>query len=363
MKLTAPAGLLADTLSTAAQVCSSNASLVAYTGVLLEVSGRKLTVRGTDGDTTVAVTIALADGTDGHILVPPKPVLKYLSKLPGDAEVTIAAQTATAVEVTVTGSAPYKFTALAVPFPSYTPLRRDKVTADLTELAAAVRLVRDCAGALSGGKEKVVQLVSDDTSLRLHSTDRYRLARADLGPAASFGTFDGLLPLRVLDLVASTDPNRVQLDNKGRQLVFHNENVTVATRLAQDPYPTVESVLNVDPPHKARIPRGQAVTALRRLAAVTAPGSALRVTLAQDTATFAVNNSATGSGTETVTLPEVAGGEVTFAVNFDYVVSAFATLEPDVVTLGWAGPLSPIFVTASDPMPTTLVIMPMADEA
>jgi DNA polymerase III sliding clamp (beta) subunit (PCNA family) len=363
MKLAAPAAVLADTIATAAQVCPTTHSLAAYTGVHLEVSGRKLTARASDGDTSVSVTIAVADNADGNVLVPPKPVLKYLSNLQADLIVTLTSSTTTAVELQVEGSAPYKFVALAMPFPAAPGLRREKVPTNLELLGLAVDQVRDCAGALPGGKDKVVQLVSDEKGLRLHSTDRYRLARADLGIAAGFGTFDGLLPLKVLDLVAATEPTQVQLDTKNRQMVFHNENITVSTRLAQDPYPTVESILNVEPPHTAQLPRAQVVAALKKLSSVTSRGSALKVSIAQDVATFTVNNATTGSGFEQVQLPQVATGEVAFAANFEFVASAFDTHTVDHVDVGWVGPLSPIFVSAREPMPTTLVIMPMADDS
>lgn len=362
MKLSATASELVSTIGFASQVSPTSSSLAAYTGVHLDVTGSTFTARGSDGDTTVASAMKVSDTENGFVLVPPKPLLRYLSKLNPDTRVLVCSDTATSLSVTAQGASAYKFVALAVPFPAFSLPRRDKVAVDLDGLADAVVVVRDCSAALSGGKEKVVQLVSTPELVLLHATDRYRLARAKLSAGSGFGEFDGLVPLRVLELVAGADPTHVQVDTKSRQLIFHGEGVVVATRLAQDPFPTVESVLNQQAPYKVSLNRAAVCSALRRLAAVAAPGSALRVAVAGDQVVFTASNASAGSGEERVTLDHQAPGEVELLVNFDYAVSAFNTHADSEVGLSWSSPHAAVFVTAAEPVPSTLVIMPMKDE-
>lgn len=358
MKFTCTAGALAQAVATAALITPSSPEHPAYAGVQLEATARKLAVRGTDGATTVSASCRISDITPGTSLVPPKPLHVYLSRLDASTSIEVTAPTTSALEVRAADGEPYKFNALVAAFPTYVPSRRDKEAANLSELATAVALVRDSAGTLGGGTDPVVQVVSDADGVRLHATDQYRLARAELGAGSAFGTFDGLLPLRTLDLVASLAPTHVQLDSKGHEIVFHSDDVVVSARLAQDPFPTVDSVLRQARPHTITLDRTATLRAIRRLQALAPPGTTTRCTVAGDTLRLSVTHPTTGTGTEVVTLEDATSSEVELGLKFDYLKSAIATHRTDEVEMAWFGPLGPVFFTAAAPLPVTLVVMP-----
>lgn len=360
MKLTAPAADLVTAIAAAAQ--STGTAHAAYTGVLLNVTGSTFTARGSDGDTTVAAAVTVTGASKGEALVPPKPLLKYLRGLDADVEVTMESPSTTSLLVTAGSADPYSFIALAVPFPATALTKQPQREVDLSQLTDALAMVKDSAGALAGsGKEKVVQVVSNDNGVFLHATDNYRLARSVLPAAAGFGAFDGLVPLRVLELAGTHRPTHVQVDPKGRQIVFHAPGIVIASRLSQDPFPTVESVLAQGAPYTVTLDRSSVAAALRRLSAFAGDGrESLRVMVAGTTVTFTLVNPVAGTGVEEVDLADAAPGEVEMAVNFDYMVDAFATHAAcETVNLSWSAPLNPLFVTATDPVPSTLVIMPM----
>ena len=332
--------------------------LPAYGGVHLEATRGRLTARGTNGETTVTAVARVSNVTDGTVLVPPGPVQKYLAALPEDTELVVASASRTQLEVTPAGGNGYKFTAMPDSFPTNPIPRRDKVEADLSDLDDAVAAVAGCADSL-GGSEKVVQLVSDATGLKLHATDRFRVARASLPPAAGFGDFDGLLPVRVLTLVAALDATHVQVDPRGRSMVFHAADAVVSTRLAQDPFPVVDSVLSAEVPYTASLARATVLAALKRLSSVAPQNGTVTVDLSGDQLTLAVVNAAAGSGSEVVHLEGPASGDLSTAVNLEFLRSAFDTHTADVVTLGWVAALKPLFVTSTDTVPITHAIMPV----
>lgn len=359
MKFSTTASSLLSAVSLATKVIPTRSNLVAYTGVHLEVAAGRLTVSGSDGETTVAATRKVSGTVAGSVLLPPRPVTRYLATLPADTAVTVESVADTEVSVTAADGSPYGFKTIATTFPTPPSLRRDKKETDLSGLAEAVAAVGVSAIALTSGKDKVVQLVSDDEGIKLHSTDRYRLTRAVLPKGASFGTFDGLMPLRVLELAASIEPTHVQVDGKGKAIVFCTADTTVTTRLISDPFPTVDSVLGSVPHYTVQLPREQVLAALRRLSAIAEPGIPLVATLAGDELTLTMRSNNLGSGVEVIALAEQVGAEVAFGANLEFLEDALGSHRTVEVTLGWSAPLLPLFVTSPSKVPVINVIMPV----
>lgn len=359
MKVTTTAGQLSETISVAANITPNRPQLTAYSGVLVSATRGRLAVRGTNGETTVTSMCRVSDVTEGQVLIPPGPLTRYLNALPPETPITVEVPSTTQLVVSATGAKPYKFTALADSFPTSTVPRLDKVEADLSMLDEAVSVVAACAEVLSGSAEKVVQLVSDANGLRLHATDRFRVARAALPTSSGFGEFDGLLPLRVLSLAASINPTHVQIDTKGRTIVFHAENTVVSARLIPIPFPVVDSVLAATPPYRVQLDRTATLAAMKRLSAVVPPKGAVKIVVSGDLFTLEIPQGSSGSGEESLTLAAAAGAELETAVSFEFLKTVLESHHSDDVTFGWSAPHQALFFSSTDPVPATHAVMPV----
>lgn len=354
MKFSTTAGALRDALATARHAVPGNASMVAYSGVLLTVKGTLLGVVGSDGETTITALVQVEGGEDGKVLLPPKPMGNYLATLAADAAITLTAPEGTDVEVQAGTHAPYRFRPIAATFPEPSPPKSSPVKVDLSRLGSALAAVRASVAKENPG----VQLVSsEEDGLVLHSTDNYRLSRAEI-EEGGFGEFSGVVPLGVLDRVARSEITHVTVDSKGRTLRFSGPSVSVTARLLSTPFPSVESVLTSTPPSTASFRASDLRQALAALSSI-AEAEPLRCSLDQDRLTLSISNADLGSGEEVVDLVDPVPAPFEFAVKLNYLSEAVNSHEAEVLTLGWSSSTSPLFVSSSDPIPVISVVMPV----
>lgn len=354
MKFSARAGDLTDALSTVVPVIPKAPSLSVFSGVKLAVRAGQLTVTGSsEGETTVTVTVPVTDAAAGAVVLLPGPIAAYLGTLPARSDVTVSAGDPTKVEVVAGGGNPYTFRAMDATFPVSAASSADTTAADLSRLHGAVAAVKDCAKA-----NKVVQLISDDTGIRLHATDGVRLARAHL-PEAGFGPFSGLLPLDVTERLANTAVTSMGVDRRGRVLTAASDTTTIVTRLLDEAFPTVDTVLAAVPPYTVDVDTAALRAALARLRSVAETKRPVVVCVAGDELTLQVDSINIGSGAERIELETPAAAEVRFGVNLDYLASAAASHSSTTVTLGWSGPSAAVFLTSTEPLAVTNVVMPV----
>lgn len=354
MKFSTTAGALRDAVATARHAVPANASLVAYSGVLLLVKGSQLAVFGSDGETTISAMMSISDSSDGQTLLPPRPLSNYLNTLDPSTVLTVQGEEGADVEVRAGTHAPYKFRPIAATFPLPAAPKAAPVSVQLDRLSMALSAVRASVAKENPG----VQLVSSpESGLVLHSTDNYRLSRAEL-TEGGFGEFSGVVPLGVLDRVARSEIDKVSVDLKGRSLRFSGSGISVSARLLSTPFPSVESVLTSTPPSTASFPTADLRQALVALSSI-AEAEPLRCSLDQDRLTLSISNADLGSGEEVVDLVAPVPAPFEFAVKLNYLLEAVNSHESPVLTLGWSSPVAPLFVSSKDPLPVISVVMPV----
>lgn len=352
MRFCAPAADLRDALATAAHATPARPTLVAYSGCLLVVRKGRLSVIGSDGETTIAARVHATGTTDGQVLLPPRPLQNFLQTLPADLEVVVEAGDAD-VAVQAGGLAPYRFRPVSGSFPMPPVQKAEPTKVDFERLPTAIAAVRAAASKEDTG----VELVSDDTGLSLRTTDRYRLHAAWL-PEAGFDEFSGVVPLAVLDRLARHDVSGVTADGKGRTIRFAGPEVVISARLLAVPFPPVETYLAMRQPIEFGVPVAAMSAALARLAAV-AEAAPVFVTASGDELRLEVSNTDLGSGVEVIELPEPVAAKVSFAADRVYLADAMAAHDTEVVEMSYAAALLPVLFRSEEPFPVLTLIQPI----
>lgn len=353
MRFTTTAGAFRDALATARHATPSTPALVAYSGVLLVVKGQRLSVIGSDGETTIAAQLTVSEASDGQALLPPRPIASFLATVPADAGAVVDIDASGDVAVKVGDAAPYKFRPVTATFPMPPTTRGTPDPIDLSRLHLALGAVRAAVARDNPG----VQLVSGDAGLILHSTDNYRLSRAVL-PEAGFGEFSGLVALGVLDRVARHKITGISVDQRGSTLRFAGEDVVISSRLLSTPFPAVDTILSNPPADRVTVSASELHQSLVRLAAV-AEGAPLRCKISTDGFTLSVSNIDLGSGTETVEVTGAPAVPFEFAVSATYLAEAVASHEAPRIDIAFSDPGSAVFVVSTDPVEVTAVVMPV----
>jgi DNA polymerase III subunit beta len=354
MRLTAAAGALRDAIDRARTVTPTTPKTAAHAAVRLHVTGGRLVITGSDGDTTIDTTCAARDLADGDALIPPRPLSAWLATLPADDPVNLVA-TAGELEVRSTTSDPYRLRLLGEVWPT-----AETVTVRLTSVAwsqmqAAVTVCR----AAAGRELPHLQLSSDDRGdLLVRATDNYRLTQARLRGGA-LASFTGVVPLVTAERIARLSPVSAAHQPGSRLLAVGNGATRLTCRLAAHPFPAVETLLAELPAVGATIEVATTRTSLKRLSAIASPAAPVTVTFAGDRLTLTAGAADVGSGSEQ--LNRLSGTEAfsTQVVlgNLTDVVNAATGTRLEV---RWSGPTQPVMLRQSEPLEVLWVLMPVS---
>lgn len=355
MKFSAQVSSVREVVQQARGATPSTPALVAYSGVYLSVDANGvLTATGADGDLTISASTEVQESTPGDTLLLPKPILGYLGSLPKNEMLSAELTENGDFSVSCSGGKPYSFRPIAATFPNPPRVPDGAKAADLSRLALALSAVRDATSRDNPG----VQVVSSKKAgLVLHSTDSYRLSKATLSEA-SIGDFVGVVPLSTLDKVAKLGVGSVAVDPVAQVIAFTGDACCVTSRLMAVPFPPVEAVLGNKPKSRCVLPVPALLKALTRLASV-AEEDPVRVSIEGDKATLTAQNIDLGAGSEEVSLSEPADDPIEFLIRIDYLIQALSNPGSESVDLLYSGPVNPFFITGSDPVPFTHVVMPV----
>lgn len=352
MKFVVPAGALRDALGKARQIIPATPSMVAYSGVLLQATADRLDVTASDGDSTITVSASCSVETPGQVLLPPKPVAGFLASVDSDdvIEVELAGGD---LRLRVGELSPYVFRPLSATFPLPSTPPPGARPERIGDLLAGLQAVR----AAAGRDMPVVQIVSDDEQLVLHTTDGFRLARAVI-PGAGFGVLTGILSLPVLERAARFSPQEVTVDIKARQLSFRGEAVLVSSRMLGTPFPPVDSVLVSAPPQVTSLSPRALSKALARISSVAEQGT---LTLDFEGSELRLRASAAevGEGQESIALQSPVPAPFSLQLRAPYLADAVASLGDEQVGVAYSGVLQPLFFSTTEPFSVTQVIMPV----
>lgn len=356
MRAHAPASELLNCLTTAALATPRISDRPGNTGVLLEVVGGRFDATGTDGDLAITSSVTATSPQPGEILLPPRPLISYLTTLPADADVTVQRLSTDELEVGMAGRTPYRFRPISASFTRPSGARLETRPVDLDGLAGALRII----GHATSREHRGVQLVSGEQGLVLNATDNYRLASAQL-PRAGFGAISAVVPLNVLELVARLELPSVAIDTKRTVIRFASPSTSVTAKLLAAPFPPTESLLAGRGNASIDLPVPELRAALRPLEAVAAERP-LTVDITGDTITLSATNLEVGAGTEQVVCPRGSGApSFRFGVSAVYLKDAIGALDTagsSRATLWWTTPDAALYLTVTQPVDATLIVMP-----
>jgi DNA polymerase III sliding clamp (beta) subunit (PCNA family) len=352
MRFVTTVASLRDAIRTARRAISANPALVAYTGALFRATGERVYVTGSDGETTITARVEGSEIAAGQVLIAPGALGEFIDTFKPADRVDVALDDAGDVIVRVNDRPPYVFRALRATFPTPATSNQGLTAVDLSGLAASVSAVKHASGG-------TVQFVSTDTNCTLNTTDSYRLAQVRL-PGAGFGARDGVALLGAVEELARHSLTHAGIDAKGRELRARGERVFISTRLVDEPFPAVDSVITQVPPARLQVPTVELAQALSRLGAL-AERTPLRLRVADGIMSCTVSNVEIGAGAEDVA---VDGGSESFecAVQLGYLAEAVAAhAGADSLEIAHSTPLAPLHIrsTTQGRLEIATVVMPV----
>jgi DNA polymerase-3 subunit beta len=245
-------------------VVSPRATLPIISNILLQLTGKELSLYATDLDTSIRTRLAISDGEDGAVALPAKKLAEIVRELPDDdirftAEGTKARMSCGKGKFGLTGMDSEDFP----PFPE----AASGQTLSLKQSLLSRMIHRTIYSTSRDETRPALQGVLwhlDNEKMIMVATDGHRLAKISepmkvTGDASvELTAMDIIIPAKALNhllrLFGEEDAD-VKMDIMENQVIFSLDGTILYSRLIEGPYPDYEQVIPKDNDKRLRVDR------------------------------------------------------------------------------------------------------------
>lgn len=327
-------------LSTVKPAVNPKSAIEAQASVALTVTENKVTATASNGEIAIVAYSKRPSGTPGTAVVPPEPLMRYLSTHP-KAEAARFTAGGGVLQVAVADLPPYTFRLLETSPPPIPDVDGEPLLVPWHLLEPGFVAVRSAVDPGTG----LVQISRSDGHVSMTATDSYRLASVS-APVASGDDFRALVPASTIQTALRVGPTSVALDTRRRSIQFAGPDVRVVARTAVYPFPNVASVLATQPAPTVEVDVETLKLALVRLGSVVS-SEPLIVQIRNSRLTLAATSRGIGSGRETLDVRSADVVDFRLRMDYRYLVEALDG-HAEHLKLGWAGGAQPVFFTSDN---------------
>lgn len=337
MKLSVARSELLDALSVVGKGMSARSTLPILSGVLITASAGEMQLQATDLEVSVRRTCPALIENEGQVVVPGKLLTEIVRNLP-EAAVTIETEGETANVRCQQSSFTVK-TMNANDFPKFPEVAVEKtITLPTSVMSTAVRRVsrsvsRDETRATLTG----VLVVVDGPSLRMVSTDSYRLAVSEviLGEAPSEG-LEVVVPGKALDEVArlAGDNQELSIGLSENQIVFSFGQTTFITRKIEGNFPNYKQIIPKDAATYIEVAGDELMAAVKRVSLMALHNSPIKlsVNVADQTLSLTATTQDVGDASEDL-MVKAEGADAGIAFNHSFLMDGLNSAGTETVRL------------------------------
>lgn len=345
MKVQVNRDVLAEAVGWCARVLPTRPALPVLTGLLLEASG-ELRISAFDYDVSARAEVDASVAEPGQVLLPGRVLAEIVRSLPGE----VVDITTSGTEAVLTcGSA--EFGLLTMPaddFPILPPMPAKVGAVGGGLFASAVAQV-----AVAASRDNTLPMLTairvdtDGVNMTMAATDRYRIAARDFlwhpdGEATAYGA---MIPAKVLvDVAKSLRAGEVSVCLGGNVAGFESAGKSTTVRLLDEQFIDYRSRLNGDWGIRATVSVQPFLEAIRRVALVSGPHSAVRLSFSQGQVLIQAAGDEIGRGAE-VMEADLDGDDILIAFQPHFLLEGLAGVETEQAVLHLESPTRPALIT------------------
>jgi DNA polymerase-3 subunit beta len=347
MKLSIPRDVLLSALQVVGRAVSSRAALASLGGIQLTAATDGLTLRASDGELGLTMTISnLAVDREGTVLVPGRLLGDVVRSLPSG-EVNLALRPEQRDLELVAGEARFHLRVLPVEdFPRLPEFEGPAVTLPATPLATSIDRV-----ARAASRDEVrpiltgVLVRAEGETLTLVATDSYRLSVEHTRLEHPLEEpVEANVPARALRelarIVFQETPDEVGISLARNQAVFHAGPVVLSSRLIEGQFPSWRQLIPESFEHEVRLPREELLEVARRISQLAQRNAPLRFAFAEGELTVAAETPEVGDASEAMPAP-YSGEALEIAFNPQFLIEGLESVGADELAMKLSSPLRP----------------------
>jgi DNA polymerase-3 subunit beta len=352
-------------LQLAGRAVSARSTLPSLGGIQVEATDDGVTLRATDME--MGLTLTLADAnveTAGSALLPGRLLVDVVRSLP-TGEVSIAQRPEPRdVEITAGGARFHLRTLAAEDFPRLPEFEGAAATLPAVPLAETIERV-----ARAASRDEVrpiltgVLITAEDTTLTMVATDSYRLSVKHTTLAEAVAErLEANIPARALRelarIIGQDAPESVEISLSRNQVVFRTDGVTLSSRLIEGQFPSWRQLIPETFEHEVRLPRGEFLEIARRISQLAQRNAPLRLAFAEGELTVAAETPEIGDASEAIPAP-YSGEPLEIAFNPQFLVEGIESIEEDEVAVKLSSPLRPGLLVPVGSEDYSYLVMPI----
>ena len=350
-------------VSTAARFVEKRANLPALSGILIVAEGGRVTLRATNLECGVEITISAKVSEDGIVAVPAAVLVGFLSNARGKNVTLHIAGEVCKVE-TDRASAAIK----TLPHEDFPVLPRVSAersfTAKSTDISRVIRSVAYCAS-LSAVKPELqsVLLFGEGGKLTSAATDSFRLAEKTVPLRGGASTPHLLLParnaaelMRILDAAGG----EAEVYFNENQLSTHVGNVYYTSRIIDAAFPNYRQIVPKEFATEALVLREDLSTALKSLSIFADKFSQVTVSVDPTKKIVTLSSRNPDVGEQVCTLKSTIAGEaLTMSFNGRYLADSLQSITGESIKLQANGAGKPMLIKDAGDDSFFYLAMPM----
>jgi DNA polymerase-3 subunit beta len=352
-----------DAVSLASRFVSRGAALEALQGILLIAEGKTLTLRATNLECGVEVSIPARVDESGLIAVQSGPFTALISNLSGTKSATLAKVGSTLSLVTAHSNSTIK-TVSHEDFPTLPTVSGEhSIVVDAKEFSKTLRSVAFCAS-LSSIKPELqsVCVYVENGKMYAAATDSFRLAEKSQTLKGSD------MPQLLIPVRNAAELIRILERADGKTDIYYSENqlsVRVSdtyftTRLIDGTFPNYRQLLPSSFSTEAVVLREDLASALKTLSIFADKTAQVRISVDAKKKEIIFSSRNPDVGEHSVTLKATLTGEsLEMHFNGRYIADVLSSVAGESVRLGFNGVGKPLFIAPASDTSFRYIVMPM----
>ncbi|HVB89510.1 MAG TPA: DNA polymerase III subunit beta [Beijerinckiaceae bacterium] len=370
MKVTLERAALLKSLGHVHRVVERRNTIPILGNVLLQASGRALTLKATDLDLEVTENLAAETAQAGATTLPAHVLYDIVRKLPEGAQVALEGGGDNGQLLLRSGRS--RFNLQSLPESDFPDLTAGELSHRFSLTASDLkRLVEKTQFAISTEETRYylngiflhTLEVEGHVMLRAVATDGHRLARVELpAPAGAAGMPGVIVPRKavaeILRLLEDLSAD-VQIELSTAKARFTFGETVLTTKLIDGTFPDYGRVIPSGNDKRLVVERGPFADAVDRVSTISSErGRAVKLSLSEGKLTLSVTNPDSGSAIEEIEA-DYDAQPLDIGFNARYLLDITQQLESDTALFRLADPGSPTLVQDRDGAAALYVLMPM----
>ena len=356
MKIRCTRDRLLEGVSIAEKVSGKNLTLPVLNSILIEAREKQLTLKATNLELGVEVTIPADIEKEGSLAVSGSVLQATLGAVVGDTPITLDGNDGNLLVVAGGGSATLKGQSIE-DFPTIPQLSGAQTfTIPAGDFARGVRSVIYSASVSAIKPEQgSVYIYRDNKDICFAATDSFRLAEKKIEVSEGVPEFESILIparnlveiLRVLDLRGGN----VEIRLGNSQIAFKVDGVYLTSRLVDGVFPDYRQVIPKNAVTEAIVLKQDLVQLFKKLSVFADKSNQVSMHLDPSQKSFVLEaRNADVGETKDSLLGQVTGDSLDINFNYRYIAECFQSIPTDSISLSFGGLGRPLIIRGvSDP--------------